>query len=85
MTAIDVRRAVLPAGTIGPLAAGGICRVLGLPGPADVLWAAATMFALVPAAWWVFGALRQRRPGVGAIAVLALVGPWSSVSISRAR
>jgi heavy metal translocating P-type ATPase len=51
-----------------------VCRLLGLPVPADVLWAAVTVFALVPAVWWVLDALRRHRYGVDAIAVLALAG-----------
>ncbi|GAA4502959.1 heavy metal translocating P-type ATPase [Actinoallomurus oryzae] len=74
MTPSGARRVALMTGTAGPLAAGGLCRVLGLTGPANVLWAAATLFALVPAVWWVLAALRQRRLGVDLIAVLALVG-----------
>lgn len=70
----DLSRAALPAGTLGSLAAGGLCRVLGLTGAADVLWIAATVFALVPALWWMWAALWHRRLGVDAIAVLALVG-----------
>jgi heavy metal translocating P-type ATPase len=65
---------VFPAGTFGLLATGGLCRVLGLAAVADALWIAATVFALVPALWWVAGALRRGRLGVDAIAVLALVG-----------
>lgn len=45
ITVSGAGRAVLPAGTLGPLAAGGVCRVLGLSGAADVLWAAG---AVVP-------------------------------------
>jgi heavy metal translocating P-type ATPase len=74
MTPAEVRRGVLVAGTVGPLAAGGVCRLLGLPGPADALWTTATAVALVPAAWWVFDALRRRRFGVDVIALLALAG-----------
>jgi len=70
----DAGHVVLPAGTFGFLAAGGVCRVLGLVGVADALWVVATAFALVPAMWWVAGALRQGRLGVDAIAVLALAG-----------
>jgi heavy metal translocating P-type ATPase len=69
-----VRRAVLPAGTLVPLAGGGACRLLGHAGAADALWAAATVVALLPAVWWVVDALRKRRLGVDAIAVLALAG-----------
>ena len=74
MTRAELRRSALLAGTFGPLAAGGICRLLGLTGPADALWIAATAVALVPAAWWVFDGLRHRRFGVDVIALLALVG-----------
>lgn len=65
---------VLLAATAGPLTAGGALYLLGLPGPANALWAAATILALGPAAWWVADALRHRRLGVDAIAVLALAG-----------
>lgn len=53
------------------LAAGGAARFAG-PLPADVLWAAADVAALVPAVWWVVEDLRAHRWGADLLAVLAL-------------
>ncbi|GAA3685969.1 heavy metal translocating P-type ATPase [Nonomuraea antimicrobica] len=56
------------------LAVGGALSLAGLSGWGDVVLAAGTIVAIVPASWWVFSALRAGRLGVDAIAVLALVG-----------
>ncbi|GAB3809226.1 hypothetical protein GCM10027605_43550 [Micromonospora zhanjiangensis] len=50
------------------------CRLAGRTGVADLLWAAATVAALLPATWWLLKDLWHRRFGVDVIAVLALVG-----------
>ncbi|SEN51266.1 heavy metal translocating P-type ATPase [Nonomuraea pusilla] len=65
---------VFLSGTVAALAAGGVLHLAGLPGWGDAVWAAATAAAVLPALWWVISALRARRLGVDAIAVLALVG-----------
>ncbi|WP_204291562.1 heavy metal translocating P-type ATPase [Micromonospora gifhornensis] len=49
-------------------------RWAGRPGVADLVWAAVTLVALVPAAVSVLRDLWRRRFGVDVIAVLALVG-----------
>src|SRR5690348_4514116 len=59
--------------TLG-LAVGGSAWLAGASRFADAAWAVTTMAAFVPAAAWVFGALRERRLGVDVIAVFALVG-----------
>ncbi|GAA4592235.1 heavy metal translocating P-type ATPase [Planotetraspora phitsanulokensis] len=56
------------------LTVGGICRLLGADRPAQAMWAAATVVALLPAVWWVVRALRTGRMSVDVIAVLALAG-----------
>ncbi|GAA4039141.1 heavy metal translocating P-type ATPase [Nonomuraea soli] len=56
------------------LVAGGLLHLLGSAQAGDLAWAAATSLAIAPAIWWVVSALRQRRLGVDAIAVLALAG-----------
>ncbi|WP_440073787.1 heavy metal translocating P-type ATPase [Streptosporangium sp. OZ121] len=56
------------------LLAGGALHLAGAGTVADLLWAAVTGVALVPAAGWVISALRSGRLGVDAIAVLALAG-----------
>ncbi|MBN1093234.1 cadmium-translocating P-type ATPase [Blastococcus sp. TML/M2B] len=71
------RRWVEPAllvATTGLLAAGGLAWATGAGRWDDVLWAAATLLALVPAVGWVVVALLRGRLGVDLIAVLALVG-----------
>ncbi|MGW2515510.1 heavy metal translocating P-type ATPase [Streptomyces sp. NPDC001617] len=60
--------------TAAALAAGGVFRLAGSPGPADLCWALGTVVALVPAMGWVLEALRHGRTGVDLIAVLALAG-----------
>ncbi|MEU5261988.1 heavy metal translocating P-type ATPase [Amycolatopsis sp. NPDC021455] len=60
--------------TVGALLAGGVGWLLDAGRFADVCWAAGTIVAAVPAAWWVVAALRQKRAGVDLIAVLALGG-----------
>lgn len=60
--------------TVGALLAGGVGRLAGAGGFADVCWVAGTVVAVVPAVWWVVAALRQKRAGVDLIAVLALGG-----------
>lgn len=61
-------------GTSGAVLAGTVAWALGANRVADGIWALATLAALVPAVWWVGQALRERRTGVDAVAVLALVG-----------
>ncbi|MCF6509370.1 cadmium-translocating P-type ATPase [Blastococcus sp. MG754426] len=60
--------------TLGLLAAGGVAWVAGAGPWDDVLWAAATLIAVVPSAGWVVAALLRRRTGVDLIALLALLG-----------
>ncbi|GAA0402415.1 heavy metal translocating P-type ATPase [Microbispora corallina] len=69
-----MRRIALLAGTLGALTAGSALHLLGGATAGDVVWAAGTVAALVPALWWVVSALRAGRLGVDAIAVLALGG-----------
>jgi heavy metal translocating P-type ATPase len=56
------------------LAVGGCCSLAGAHDVAHALWAIDTVVGIVPACWWVLDAARQRRLGVDALAVLALVG-----------
>ncbi|MFE3636581.1 heavy metal translocating P-type ATPase [Streptomyces sp. NPDC059168] len=65
---------VLLAVTASALTAGGLARLAGATGLADLLWALGTLSAVVPAAGWVLAALRRGRAGVDLIAVLALGG-----------
>ena len=53
------------------LAGGGIARIAG-PLPANILWAAADVAALVPATAWVIADLRAGRYGADLLALLAL-------------
>ena len=59
---------------MGLLAAGGVAWAVGAGRWDDVLWATATVVALVPAVGWVVAGLVRRTVGVDLIAVLALVG-----------
>jgi heavy metal translocating P-type ATPase len=65
-----VQLAVAVAG----LAAGGVCRLLTLGDPANVLWAITAAVALVPATISMARDLLRRRAGVDIVAVLALLG-----------
>ncbi|MGC5015723.1 heavy metal translocating P-type ATPase [Streptosporangium sp. DT93] len=56
------------------LLAGGALHLASADSTGDLLWAAVTGLALVPATGWVISALRSGRLGVDAIAVLALAG-----------
>ncbi|MET8336356.1 heavy metal translocating P-type ATPase [Streptosporangium canum] len=56
------------------LLAGFILHLAGAEAAGDIVWAAVTGVALVPATGWVISALRSGRLGVDAIAVLALAG-----------
>ncbi|MFF5210603.1 heavy metal translocating P-type ATPase [Streptosporangium sp. NPDC000396] len=56
------------------LLAGVAFHVAGADTTGDIVWAAVTGVALVPATGWVVSALRSGRLGVDAIAVLALAG-----------
>ncbi|MFH9861078.1 heavy metal translocating P-type ATPase [Streptomyces sp. NPDC017202] len=65
---------VLLAVTAVALTAGGVARLVGAGGLADLFWALGTLSAVVPAVGWVVAALRHGRAGVDLIAVLALGG-----------
>ncbi|KPI19044.1 heavy metal translocating P-type ATPase [Actinobacteria bacterium OK074] len=65
---------LLLAVTAAALAAGGVCRLVGAPGLADLCWGLGTVVAVGPAVGWVLDALRHGRTGVDLIAVLALGG-----------
>ncbi|MEV0152492.1 heavy metal translocating P-type ATPase [Micromonospora sp. NPDC050686] len=54
--------------------AGGALWLAGLRGAADLVWAAVTLVALLPATWAVLRQLWHRQFGVDVIAVLALAG-----------
>lgn len=60
--------------TVCALVAGGLARLFGAPEIADSIWAAGTLVALLPAAWWVLAAVRRGQFGVDVIAVLSLLG-----------
>ena len=60
--------------TVGLLAAGGVAWAVGTTRSADLIWAAATGVAVLPAAAWVVAALRRGQAGVDLVAVLSLVG-----------
>ncbi|MFI7574726.1 heavy metal translocating P-type ATPase [Micromonospora sp. NPDC049497] len=62
------------AGLTALVLGGAVLRLAGRSGPADVVWAVATVAALVPAAGAMLRDLWRRRFGVDVIAVLALVG-----------
>ncbi|HVV29849.1 MAG TPA: heavy metal translocating P-type ATPase, partial [Mycobacteriales bacterium] len=68
---IRSREAWLLAGVLLLLAAGAVARPFATL-PAELLWAAADVVALVPAALWVAADLRKGRWGADILAVLAL-------------
>jgi hypothetical protein len=65
---------LLLAVTAVALVAGGVCRLAGSPGLADVCWGLGTVAAVLPAVGWVLADLRRGHGGVDVIAVLALGG-----------
>ena len=65
---------VLLVVTAAALTAGGVARLAGAPGLADLFWGVGTVSAVVPAVGWVLVALRRGHAGVDLIAVLALGG-----------
>ncbi|MGW2717711.1 heavy metal translocating P-type ATPase [Streptomyces sp. NPDC001492] len=65
---------VLLAVTAAALVAGGVARLAGASGLADLCWALGTVAAVGPALGWVLAALRRGHAGVDVIAVLALGG-----------
>ena len=60
--------------TLVALAAGGVARLAGARSAAEASWAAGTVAALVPAAWWVIAGFRKGRFGVDVLAVISLAG-----------
>ncbi|GAY14542.1 ATPase P [Mycobacterium sp. shizuoka-1] len=68
-----VRWALL-AVTLVALLAGGVAWLLGTREMADLCWIAGTVAAILPALWWVVGAIRAGRVGVDVLAVLSLGG-----------
>ncbi len=67
-------RTLLLVATLTALAGGGVAWLAGAPAIADYCWIAATVAAMIPATWWVIGALRAGRFGVDILAVLSLAG-----------
>ena len=59
---------------VGGLTAGGVYRLLGAAGPANVLWGITAAAALLPATISVARDLLRRHAGVDIVAVLALLG-----------
>ncbi|MFL1597257.1 MULTISPECIES: heavy metal translocating P-type ATPase [Gordonia] len=66
--------ALLLAATVTAFVAGGAFWVAGSDRPADGLWIAGTVIALIPSLWWVVAGLRRQNFGVDIIASLALAG-----------
>lgn len=60
--------------SLGLLGAGGLAWLVPAPDAASVVWVGATVLGLVLSLGWTARALRQRRPSVDVIAVLALAG-----------
>lgn len=72
-TVASVERLLL-ALALGGLSLGGVLSLLDAGGAAHATWAAVTALGIVPAAWAMLAALRNRRLGVDVMALLALVG-----------
>jgi heavy metal translocating P-type ATPase len=64
----------LLAAVTAALVGGAAFWFAGRPGVANLLWAGATIVAILPAAVWVIRSLLHRQVGVDVIAVLALAG-----------
>ena len=65
---------VLLVASLTMLVAGGLAFVGGARSAADALWNTATVLGLVLSFTWTAQAMRERRPTVDVIAVLALAG-----------
>ncbi|WP_207782090.1 heavy metal translocating P-type ATPase [Phytoactinopolyspora limicola] len=63
----------LTTAAVTGLAAGGVATFVGAGGLATAVWSVTIVVVLLPAVWWVAGALRQRQFGADTIAVLALI------------
>ncbi|WTW23195.1 heavy metal translocating P-type ATPase [Streptomyces sp. NBC_00019] len=74
LSAVPMPESALLTVTAVALAAGGVSRLAGATGLADLCWALGTVAAVVPAVGWVLAALRRGQAGVDLIAVLALGG-----------
>ncbi|MEU1750146.1 heavy metal translocating P-type ATPase [Micromonospora arida] len=61
-------------GLTAAVLAGAVLRIAGRAGAADLIWAAVTVVALLPAVWSMLRAFWHRHFGVDVIAVLALAG-----------
>ena len=64
----------LLAATVIALVAGAVAWLAHAYTVADACWAAGTVAAMVPAAWWVIAGLRKGRFGVDVLAVISLAG-----------
>lgn len=72
-SAVSLEPALLVV-TTAAVTAGGIAWLVGAGDLADLLWGLGTVAAVLPAAGWVWSALRRGHAGVDVIAVLALGG-----------
>ena len=68
------RVGLLLGASLALLLAGIGAWLSGAQDAARLIWSAATLLGIGPAAWWVWTSIRQRRLGVDVIALLALVG-----------
>ena len=64
----------LLAATVIALVAGAAAWLADASALADLCWAAGTVAAMIPAAWWVIKGLRAGRFGVDVLAVISLGG-----------
>lgn len=64
----------LLAATVIALVAGAAAWLADASALADLCWAAGTVAAMIPAAWWVIQGLRAGRFGVDVLAVISLGG-----------
>ncbi|WP_232000824.1 heavy metal translocating P-type ATPase [Mycobacterium kyorinense] len=60
--------------TLAALIGGCVAWLLEARSAAEICWAAGTVIAIIPAAWWVAATLRHGKLGVDVIAVLSLAG-----------
>jgi heavy metal translocating P-type ATPase len=65
-------RRLLALAALAGVLVGGVLRLLGNTGAADVVWAASTALMLVPLTWSVARTLWRRDVGVDAIALVAM-------------
>ncbi|MEA2581123.1 MAG: hypothetical protein QOE83_2015 [Actinomycetota bacterium] len=70
----QLRSRIWLAASVVGIATGGVCKLVGADGPANVAWAVTTWIGLVVLGWGTGKGLLRREAGVDLIALLAAAG-----------